>query len=139
MRHDVSMLFRRKASNPQIEDTLAPDGRPLAIQPMLQVSLDPSVDSEVRLLIAQRRKIQAIKVVREHTRLRLKEAKDLVDAMEAGHPIHRVGQPPLAGRLSDQVRALESAGDHPSAIAVVRAQTGMTAEEAERFIAALEL
>jgi Ribosomal protein L7/L12 C-terminal domain len=44
--------------------------------------LPASADAEVRALIRERRKIAAIKLVREHTGLGLKEAKDQVDALE---------------------------------------------------------
>lgn len=41
----------------------------------------PNIDAEVRMLVQQGRKIQAVKLVRERTGLRLKEAKDIVDRM----------------------------------------------------------
>lgn len=39
----------------------------------------PDVEAEVRTLVHSGRKIQAIRLVRERTGLRLKEAKDIVD------------------------------------------------------------
>jgi hypothetical protein len=88
------------------------------------------------------RKIHAIKLVRQHTRLGLKEAKEIVDALEAGWtPSPERQVPHSAGRddrsLSERVRAFEAAGDHLAAIALVCSETGMSTAEAERFVAAL--
>jgi hypothetical protein len=93
--------------------------------------LPPEAVSHLQHLLAGRQKIQAIKEIRALTGLGLKEAKDLADAIEAGN-YH-----PATTPLSDRVRAFESAGDHASALALVRAETGMTTTEAERFIQAL--
>ena len=49
---------------------------------MFERPLTPSADTEIRAVIRQRRKIDAIKLVRENTGLGLKEAKDKVEAME---------------------------------------------------------
>jgi hypothetical protein len=48
------------------------------------VTLAPAVADQARALIARGAKIEAIKTVRETTGLGLKEAKDLVEAIEAG-------------------------------------------------------
>jgi Ribosomal protein L7/L12 C-terminal domain len=94
--------------------------------------LPPEVVGRLQSLIANRQKILAIKEIRGHTGLGLKEAKDLADALEAGH-YH-----PAATPLSDRVRAFKATGDHASALALVRAETGMTPAEADRFIQALD-
>jgi hypothetical protein len=49
---------------------------------MIEPSLPPSADAEIRSLLRDRRKIEAIKVLRQHTGLGLKEAKDKVEAIE---------------------------------------------------------
>ena len=46
---------------------------------------EPDVMGEVRDLVRQGKKIQAIKVYREITGVGLKEAKDAVERMEAGY------------------------------------------------------
>jgi hypothetical protein len=51
--------------------------------------LQPSAEEEVRVLLRERRKIEAIKAVRVHTGIGLKEAKDRVDALE-----RELGLPP---------------------------------------------
>jgi len=43
--------------------------------------LPEELNQQVRSLIAQNKQIQAIKLVREHTNLGLKEAKDIVDSL----------------------------------------------------------
>ena len=63
-------------------------------------------EEEVRALLRGRRKIEAIKVVRQHTGLGLKEAKDRVDALE-----RELGLPPAA--------ALSSVGLFPVAVVVI--------------------
>ncbi|MFI0447205.1 ribosomal protein L7/L12 [Actinomadura sp. 6N118] len=92
-------------------------------------------------LLHDRKVIHAVKRVREDTGLGLKEAKDYVDGVRDGH-IQAPGPAGPAGPagmpLSDRVRAFKAAEDFESAIAVVRAETGMTRAEATRFIDALE-
>ncbi|GLZ13116.1 hypothetical protein Acsp04_33510 [Actinomadura sp. NBRC 104425] len=87
-------------------------------------------------LIGQGRVIQAIKEVRMDTGLGLKEAKDFVDALKDG----RVPPRPVIGdaTLSDRVRRYKADADVEAAIALVCAETGMTRDEAERFVAALD-
>jgi large subunit ribosomal protein L7/L12 len=46
------------------------------------IVLSPPVEAQVRALLAEGRKIEAIKLARTATDLGLKEAKDLVEAME---------------------------------------------------------
>jgi ribosomal protein L7/L12 len=102
---------------------------------------------EVRALLQQRRKIEAIKRVREATRVGLKEAKDAVDELEAG------SVPPLltaaAGRedvgreegtspaLWREVRALLAGGEMIAAIKRVREATGVGLKEAKETVEAL--
>lgn len=47
--------------------------------PVGGTGLPPEVEFEVRSLVESRKKIQAIKIVRDHTGLGLKECKDLVE------------------------------------------------------------
>jgi len=49
---------------------------------MIDPPLPPSAETEIRALLQQRRKIDAIKLLREHTGLGLKEAKDRIDALD---------------------------------------------------------
>jgi Ribosomal protein L7/L12 C-terminal domain len=56
---------------------------------MIHQPLPPSAEDEVRSLLRERRKIEAIKAVRVHTGIGLKEAKDRVEVME-----RELGLPP---------------------------------------------
>ncbi|WP_433462131.1 ribosomal protein L7/L12 [Spirillospora sp. CA-128828] len=92
----------------------------------------PEVQAKARALIADGRWKDAAKLVRRDTGLGLRASKDYVDAVREGR------MPPQPGAvLSDRVRAFKAAGDHESAIALVRAETGMQWDEAQRFVDAL--
>jgi len=54
--------------------------------PATTVQLRTEVHAEVQSLLSQRRKIEAIRLVREHTGLGLKEAKDYVERAQGGNP-----------------------------------------------------
>lgn len=47
-----------------------------------QTTLSPEVEAEVAALISAGRKIEAIKIVRDATRMGLKDSKELVEALE---------------------------------------------------------
>lgn len=49
---------------------------------MIDPTRAAAANAEVRALVQQRRKIEAIKLVRERTGIGLKEAKDCVEALE---------------------------------------------------------
>ncbi|GLW63570.1 hypothetical protein Arub01_18140 [Actinomadura rubrobrunea] len=107
------------------------------VQPAVPVVAVPAATRDrVQQLIAQGRIIQAVKEVRMDTGLGLREAKMFVDALKDGRvpPLPVVGD----GSLADRVRGFKAQNDLESAIALVRAETGMTRAEAERFVAALE-
>jgi ribosomal protein L7/L12 len=93
------------------------------------------LEARALTMIGQGRPIKAVLVVRE-AGLSLIDAKKYVDALREGRLKARHAGPD--GRLSDRVRAFKAAGDHDSAIAITRAETGMTHDEAVRFVDALE-
>jgi hypothetical protein len=66
-------IMKRSSSSP-----------PLIRQPL--PTLPEELISQVRSLIAQNKKIEAIKLVREQTNLGLKEAKDIVDGLKVQQP-----------------------------------------------------
>lgn len=115
------------------------------MQPELVAAGIP-LDTEARALglLAEDKAIPAIKLVREETGLGLKEAKRYVDRLRAGHlrprqPADHAGHAGHGAHLlSDRVRAFKVARDLESAIAVVRAETGMSRDEALRFVQAIE-
>jgi len=94
---------------------------------------------EVMRLIKARRKIEAIKVYREHTGCSLKEAKDAIDALERGQPAPSAQPqsrfaPPNAGQLESLVYA----GRKVEAIRLYREQAGCSLREAKEVVEAFE-
>jgi hypothetical protein len=67
---------------------------------MTDPPLPPSAETEIRALLQQRRKIDAIKLLREHTGIGLKEAKDRIDALDRElRPADRATGPSGSGGL----------------------------------------
>ncbi|MEQ4725101.1 ribosomal protein L7/L12 [Nonomuraea sp. B19D2] len=103
------------------------------------------LDHQLRSLVAQGKRIYAIKLLRQHTGMGLKEAKDAVDGLAVGRPInhpalHRPPTAPAAAPQADlaaRVRQLKEAGRSEQAVHLVRGETGMTEDEALRFLDAL--
>jgi ribosomal protein L7/L12 len=123
------------ASAPPPAQPLPPSAAPLA----------PSGDlaMEVRQWLAQNSKIEVIKRVRQRTNLGLKEAKDYVEAVEAGQSptIPASATPPApsaAGDLNGQILALLAKNQKIQAIKLVREQTGWGLKEAKDYVDALE-
>ncbi|WP_165978449.1 hypothetical protein [Actinomadura darangshiensis] len=96
----------------------------------------PEVQAKARALVAEGRWKDAAKLVRKHSGLKLKSAKDYVDAVREGRVPAQPGE--VRGALADRVRAFKASGDHESAIALVCAETGMQWDEAQHFVAALQ-
>jgi hypothetical protein len=106
------------------------------VQPSLRPGIDtvpPDVQARAMWLIARRRPVEAVKVVREATGMSLKDAKGYCDALRDG----KIG-PPTRKPLAERVRAHLDNGDRDGAVALVRTETGMAQDEALRFVAALE-
>lgn len=95
----------------------------------------PEVADRARALVAGGDPKAAGEHVRKAAGLSRAEGRQYVDALQTGLP-------PAAGgvgrTLSERVRAFTAAGDRPSAVALVRVETGMRHDEAERFVDALE-
>ncbi|GAA3164363.1 ribosomal protein L7/L12 [Nonomuraea roseoviolacea] len=100
------------------------------------------LDARVRHLAATGQPIHAIKLLRQHTGMGLKEAKDAVDGLAHGRPIrHPALQSPPApqparhtGDLASRVRALKRDGRADQAVFLVRGETGMDHDEATAFV-----
>lgn len=102
------------------------------------------VHTNVLTLVYRKRHIEAVKTLRQGTGLGLADAKGYCDALRDGRPPpylilpadprEGAAPPPLTAR----VRELLHAGDRDSAIALVRARTGMNPDEAVRFVEALD-
>ena len=101
------------------------------------------LDHHVRKLVAEGEKIEAIKAVREHTGLGLKEAKDYVEAIPNVVPLSQLARPAEAiGRadpevMRQQATALVARGKPIDAIKLVRERTGLGLKEAKDYVDAL--
>ncbi|HEV2817949.1 MAG TPA: ribosomal protein L7/L12 [Allosphingosinicella sp.] len=77
------LALRRRGRGPDLTapPRYVPPARPWAVGAAPIGDLPPDLAAEVRALLAQNRKIDAIKLVREATNLGLGEAKDMVERM----------------------------------------------------------
>lgn len=92
----------------------------------------------IRAELAAGRKIEAIKLYRQATDTGLAEAKQAVEALEAGRPI---GGPAIESASNDdidQIQAAVLAGEKIRAIKLYRDATGEGLKESKDFIEALE-
>jgi ribosomal protein L7/L12 len=100
-------------------------------------------ENRLLLLMQAGKKIEAIKLYREETRIGLKEAKDTVEALAAGQPIARksgelvknIGVDPNS--LEGQVLALMRDQKKIWAIKLYREQTGVGLKQAKDAVEAL--
>jgi ribosomal protein L7/L12 len=110
---------------------------------LLRQPLETALVARITDLCAAGRKIQAIKELRDATGLGLKDAKDLVEAIQAGHrPAPLVQGEILAARvhtrdLADRARKLMADGQEVQAIRLVCDETGMGIADAQKFVKAL--
>ena len=133
------LAFRRSGDRDLIAPppSLRTTARPAAAPAPAPAPVD--LETQVRALLATGRKIEAIKRAREATGLGLAEAKDWVEAIEAGAEFE---VPPLAAEAPadayDEVRALVAAGARLEAIKRLRAATGIGLAEAKARVEAIE-
>ncbi|GAA0966938.1 hypothetical protein GCM10009555_009940 [Acrocarpospora macrocephala] len=92
------------------------------------------IQGRIRELAAEGRKIDAIRLLRQETGLRLKEAKTITEAIAAGRFVPTPPDRPGAADLATRVLELKAAGNTEQAIHLVRGETGMSHEQAEAFV-----
>lgn len=104
------------------------------------------LDHHVRKLAADGNKIEAIKAVREHTGLGLKEAKDYVEAIPNVVPLANFGHSaPVDPELMDEatmhaaVLQFVAKGQKIEAIKLLRANTGWDLKRAKDYVDALDV
>lgn len=117
------------------------------IAPPPQLPAELASDYEIRRLLAEGNKIQAIKRVRELTGLGLKEAKDYVDRLPAGAPFEYAASEPVTAEpatfapdpaFEQEIRQLLTQRQKIEAIKRVRELTGLGLKEAKDYVDALE-
>lgn len=110
--------------------------------PAMPLSQLAHLDPELQALIAQDKKIEAIKRVREAGKVSLKEAKDYVESLAMGKtsPMTDLPTPtmPPTPALKAKVRELLAAGKKIEAIKMVRDESGMGLKEAKEYVEAIE-
>ena len=97
------------------------------------------LEAQVKALIVQGKKIEAIKLMREGNGLSLEAARDSVEAIEQhGRPtLGEMGMMStirLAQQLSKEVHELVASGQKVEAIRLVRDQTGVGLKEAKELV-----
>jgi len=98
-----------------------------------------TLETEVKSLIAQGKKLEAIKLMRETNSLSLADAKDAVEAIgQHGRPtlgeMGMMSTVRLAQALSEEVQQLVARGEKIEAIKRIREQTGLGLKEAKELV-----
>lgn len=109
--------------------------RPPPLRPT--IALPAELQSHLRTMAAQGKKIQAIKQLREATGLSLVDAKNAVDTIAAGSSLPTPGGTAPRSDLAYRARVLAAEGREDEAARVVAAETGMSGPEATAFVRAL--
>jgi ribosomal protein L7/L12 len=103
---------------------------------------DNAMVTQIKDLLRQKRKIEAVKIYREATGLGLKESKDFVDAVERGEsPMPHattLSKSSSGGSLVDQVREALRRGNKIEAVKIYKDATGLGLKESKDFVDALE-
>ena len=131
------------APAPDLTRAPPPIPPPLRPDPPRSSALGPrptpaALEAELRALLAAGRKIDAIKRAREATGLGLKEAKDLVEGVDAGGALPAPRPAPGDAGLEAALRALLAGGRKIEAIKRAREATGLGLKEAKDLVEQLE-
>jgi ribosomal protein L7/L12 len=115
-----------------------PDAKP-ATKPATAADAPESVWQEAGRLLAQHRKIDAIKLMREKTGLDLSAAKDAVETLEkfpasARAPSSLTATIRRAEQTSEEVQKLVAQGRKVEAVKLIRDQTGLGLKEARELV-----
>ncbi|MBN2001795.1 MAG: ribosomal protein L7/L12 [Anaerolineae bacterium] len=131
-----------KAAKDYVEAIEAGAVPPTPSMPTLVGSVSPELRDSLLDLVNNRRKIEAIKVLRDHTGLGLKEAKDYVEALGAGATPSGSLRADAAESVPEEVRStvIEMLNNRRKieAIKLVREATGWGLKEAKDFVDTIE-
>lgn len=110
-----------------------------SVEEIIQVEECP-LDEQVKRLLLQRKKIQAIKLYRVRTGVGLREAKAAVEALEGDLQLGRAEEITKAeeGSLDDEVKRLLLQRKKLQAIKLYRTRTGLGLREAKEAVDYLE-
>ncbi|MFT4260483.1 ribosomal protein L7/L12 [Microbacterium sp.] len=138
----LGLRLALRAMRPQVPENPAPSTTAVPVIRSALRTLSPEAAAEISRLIAVGRRIEAIKVYREHTSVGLKEAKDAVEAWPASSVPYAPSVPaPIAGRMlsasvSAEIDGLLAVGRKIEAIKVYREHTGVGLKEAKDAVEA---
>lgn len=96
---------------------------------------DRSLEEQLRSLLDNGEKVEAIALYRERTGAGLREASDAVDAFRRGEPLPSL--PQIDNDLEDEILPLLKAGNKIQAVKAYRKRTGSNLKDAARAIDAL--
>lgn len=96
---------------------------------------DANFEAELRILLNEGRKIEAIKRYREKTRAGLAAAKEAIEALERGQPLPT--SEPLDTSLETEIVSLLEQGRKIQAVKVYRERTGAGLKEAKEAVEAI--
>ena len=128
----IRMMFQRRDRGRELFVTEA-TGRTVLAKPGATLDATP-LEHEVIRLLERRQKIQAVRLVRQHARLGLKEAKDVVEEVERTGRLRlppQQPQPYVAEDVLGQARRLKSDGRAIDAIKLIREHTGLGLKQAK--------
>lgn len=94
---------------------------------------DAAIEGQLRSLLADGRKLEAIKLYREHTGAGLAEAKDAVESLEHGGPLPQRSPSEDSSVELDVVSLLEQ-GRKIEAVKVYRERTGVGLKQAKEAV-----
>ncbi|WP_293307692.1 hypothetical protein [Pedobacter sp. UBA5917] len=94
------------------------------------INVSPETQQEATLLIANNQKILAVKLIIDHTRCGLKEAKDYIDSLQVEFQKPAIN----ANDLDTQVLAILSQGNKLSAIKHYKDATGLGLAESKEYV-----
>ena len=131
----TKLLSGKSGDTTKVMGAYTPEQKPAAVAPHDTGMLT----GEVKALLAQGKKIEAIKLAREKTGFPLEAAKDMVEAIEKGGASAQVSFSftstiRQAKELNDQVQHLVAQGNKIDAIKLIRERTGLGLKEAKDLV-----
>jgi large subunit ribosomal protein L7/L12 len=101
-------------------------------EPPRSVALPGDLTARLRALVAEGRKIQAIKELRERTGMSLVDAKNRVERLPPSGPVPPPAPPAeLSAAALAQAKALIAAGNPIQAVKVIRDDTGWSLQQSK--------
>lgn len=122
--------------------TMRRDRQPVAVDatsaPEVDVhpadAISPDLERRIHTLVGENRKIYAIKELRDHTGMSLREAKELVDLVVADRPMTGT---PVDHEMEERLRTMVGEKRKVYAIKELRDHTGMGLRQAKEFVDSL--